>query len=185
MADGNGVGVVRPDRLAHSLAPLPVYCADCAGCADCVAQPSSRRGRHGPEPMPALHLATRRGLRYDLAQSQAAPGKSERSPSDALRSADSRDERNPGLATTIRAAAAVFAGAGTTILTRPGDCKTTAHMRNERLGNYRVVSRIGEGGMGTVYRAEHALLDRAVAIKVLQPELSQPCATNTLPAVQS
>jgi len=48
----------------------------------------------------------------------------------------------------------------------------TTHMR-ERLGNYRVVSRIGEGGMGTVYRVEHALLGRAAAVKVLQPELSR------------
>jgi serine/threonine-protein kinase len=46
-------------------------------------------------------------------------------------------------------------------------------MRDERLGNYRVVSRIGEGGMGTVYRAEHGLLGKAVAIKLLRPELSQ------------
>ncbi|TMQ04325.1 MAG: serine/threonine protein kinase, partial [Deltaproteobacteria bacterium] len=46
-------------------------------------------------------------------------------------------------------------------------------MRDDRLGNYRVVSRIGEGGMGTVYRAEHALLGKAVAVKVLRPELSQ------------
>jgi len=49
----------------------------------------------------------------------------------------------------------------------------TTRMRDERLGNYRVVSRIGEGGMGTVYRVEHALLGRAAAVKVLQPELSR------------
>ena len=46
-------------------------------------------------------------------------------------------------------------------------------MRDERLGNYRLVSRIGEGGMGTVYRAEHTLLGREVAVKLLRPELSQ------------
>jgi tRNA A-37 threonylcarbamoyl transferase component Bud32 len=41
------------------------------------------------------------------------------------------------------------------------------------LGSYRVVSAIGKGGMGEVYRAEHTLLGRAVAIKILLPEMSR------------
>src|SRR3984957_15288211 len=36
---------------------------------------------------------------------------------------------------------------------------------------YRVVSRIGVGGMGAVYRAEHTMMRRDFAIKVLLPEL--------------
>jgi eukaryotic-like serine/threonine-protein kinase len=36
---------------------------------------------------------------------------------------------------------------------------------------YRVVSRIGVGGMGAVYRAEHTMMRRDLAIKVLLPEL--------------
>ena len=34
------------------------------------------------------------------------------------------------------------------------------------LGNYRVLDRLGAGGMGVVYRAEHVLLRRPAAIKV-------------------
>jgi serine/threonine-protein kinase len=42
----------------------------------------------------------------------------------------------------------------------------------ETLGNYRIVSTIGEGGMGVVYRGEHVLIGRKVAIKLLQPKMS-------------
>jgi serine/threonine protein kinase len=39
-------------------------------------------------------------------------------------------------------------------------------------GKYRIHSRLGEGGMGAVYRATHLGTTRTVAIKVIQPRLS-------------
>lgn len=36
---------------------------------------------------------------------------------------------------------------------------------------YRVLEKVGEGGMGTVYKAEHCLMEKIVALKVLNPGL--------------
>jgi serine/threonine protein kinase len=41
-----------------------------------------------------------------------------------------------------------------------------------RLGPYEIVSRIGAGGMGEVYRARDSRLDRDVAIKVLSESIA-------------
>jgi chaperonin cofactor prefoldin len=38
-------------------------------------------------------------------------------------------------------------------------------------GRYRLETRIGEGGMGVVYRARHVLIDRVVALKLIRPDL--------------
>src|SRR6266404_1248717 len=43
---------------------------------------------------------------------------------------------------------------------------------NKTLSHYRILSRIGAGGMGEVYLAEDTRLDRTVAVKILPAELS-------------
>jgi serine/threonine protein kinase len=45
-------------------------------------------------------------------------------------------------------------------------------MTGTQIGNYRIDEKLGQGGMGTVYRGLEINLDRVVAIKVLHAELS-------------
>jgi serine/threonine protein kinase len=47
-------------------------------------------------------------------------------------------------------------------------------MVGQNIGKYRVIDRIGRGGMGTVFRALDETLSRDVAIKILNAELNDP-----------
>ena len=44
-------------------------------------------------------------------------------------------------------------------------------MIGETIGSYKLLARLGVGGMGAVYLAEHTYIGRRAAIKVLLPEL--------------
>ena len=44
-------------------------------------------------------------------------------------------------------------------------------MIGRSIGNYKIVRAIGEGGMGTVYLAEHPMIGKRVAVKMLRPDL--------------
>ncbi len=64
-------------------------------------------------------------------------------------------------------------------LGQPGATASTAPLDPARrpartsLGQYRLLSRLGQGGMGTVYKALHTDLQKLVALKVLSPHLVQ------------
>ncbi|HEY5946373.1 MAG TPA: protein kinase [Kofleriaceae bacterium] len=47
----------------------------------------------------------------------------------------------------------------------------SAEARARELGSYRLVAKLGSGGMGEVWRAEHRLLARQAAIKLIRPEV--------------
>ncbi len=49
----------------------------------------------------------------------------------------------------------------------------SADLTGKILGGYRLVTHLRNGGMGTVYYAEHTLIGRRAAIKVLHPEISR------------
>jgi serine/threonine protein kinase len=53
------------------------------------------------------------------------------------------------------------------VATPPGE-----HGPGDLIGVYRVLNRVGTGGMGIIYRAEHVRLGRKVALKVLRQEIS-------------
>lgn len=60
-----------------------------------------------------------------------------------------------------------------TVLPRATDIAGDALSPGTLLGPYRLLSLLGQGGMGAVYRARHEHLDKIVALKILSPRILQ------------
>jgi len=82
--------------------------------------------------------------------------------------------RRADVVVTVRPGAALRADLMVMTYQRPrtgGVVSTTGPLPGDTIGQYRVIERLGEGGMGTVFAVEHIALGRRYALKVLRTKV--------------
>ena len=68
----------------------------------------------------------------------------------------------------------VLAAAISDAASEPSDSRPIRDFVGKQIGPYRILSLLGRGGMGAVYKARDSRLERDVAIKLLPQTLNQP-----------
>src|SRR6185369_14827826 len=79
------------------------------------------------------------------------------------------DSITPAMMTVGMGLWCLAATAATTVVSSVINGLVTEVRQAQQLGQYTLRQKIGEGGMGEVYRAEHAMLRRPTAVKLLLP----------------
>jgi serine/threonine-protein kinase len=81
-----------------------------------------------------------------------------------------RSEQFPVVGTVTYAAWWVIISVGTTVVSHVVFGLRAEIRAARQLGQYTLESKLGEGGMGVVYRARHGMMRRPTAVKLLKPE---------------